>query len=243
MTHTPHLCGDHMFHIISSRVSLLRSPLIKSFSNSPSSSAHLSITCKQAATCFLLVLAVPASQFQCLNRPEISFLNSTGRTSSSCWSRCSGRCVCHTRGYVIHSSSSYHSGKRTRRCSHHIPDRCCKPFAVCGSVKPTVIHSHRCAGVSALGIDGQTLHSFAGCGVPQRADDFGKMFAKKNRPKWDKLEVLIIDEISMVQVCVASCSHSTALCMFALYQSLKLSSSAQAELLDWLDMTVRFDDG
>jgi len=69
------------------------------------------------------------------------------------------------------------------------------------------------------------------------------MFAKKNRPKWDKLEVLIIDEISMVQVCVASCSHSTALCMFALYQSLKFLSSAQAELLDWLDMTVRFEDG
>ena len=65
-----------MFHIISSRVSPLRSPLIKNFSNSLSSSAHLSITCKQAATCFLLDLAVPASQFQCLNRPEILFLNS-----------------------------------------------------------------------------------------------------------------------------------------------------------------------
>jgi len=90
----------------------------------------------------------------------------------------------------------------------------------CIRLTPIDTLSLRCAGVSALGIDGQTLHSFAGCGVPNRADDFGKMFAKKNRPKWDKLEVLIIDEISMVQVRVASCSHITAQCMFPLLQSL-----------------------
>jgi hypothetical protein len=55
-------------------------------------------------------------------------------------------------------------------------------------------------GVSAIGIDGVTLHSFAGCGVPRTAKDFGTMFNKENYAKWMKLRVLVVDEISMVQV-------------------------------------------
>ncbi len=54
--------------------------------------------------------------------------------------------------------------------------------------------------MSALGVEGQTLQSFAGCGVPKKADDFGLMFRNQFFAKWKKLRVLIIDEISMVQV-------------------------------------------
>ena len=56
------------------------------------------------------------------------------------------------------------------------------------------------AGVSAIGIDGVTLHSFAGCSVPRTAQGFGLMFNKENYAKWNKVHVLVIDEISMVQV-------------------------------------------
>ena len=66
--------------------------------------------------------------------------------------------------------------------------------------KHSLPHQYHRAGLSALGVEGQTLQSFAGCGVPKKADDFGLMFRNQFFAKWKKLRVLIIDEISMVQV-------------------------------------------
>ena len=64
------------------------------------------------------------------------------------------------------------------------------------------------AGISAIGIDGVTLHSFAGCGVPRTAKEFGTMFSKENYAKWRKIQVLIVDEISMVQVIAVLAAHA-----------------------------------
>jgi hypothetical protein len=52
-------------------------------------------------------------------------------------------------------------------------------------------------GVAALNVNGQTLHKFAGCGVPRRVSDFEKMWAKETRQRWRDVETLIFDEISM----------------------------------------------
>ncbi|KAK9815272.1 hypothetical protein WJX72_000940 [[Myrmecia] bisecta] len=53
-------------------------------------------------------------------------------------------------------------------------------------------------GIAATHINGTTLHSQTGCGVPQVMDDFGRMWKPENKEKWRKLKVLICDEISMV---------------------------------------------
>ena len=60
-------------------------------------------------------------------------------------------------------------------------------------------------------IRGQTLHSLVGCGVPNTLKDVNKMWDQKNRRKWKRLDVLIIDEIFM----------------------------SSPEYLDWIDITVR----
>ena len=52
-------------------------------------------------------------------------------------------------------------------------------------------------GVAALNVNGQTLHKFAGCGVPRTVGDFQKMWAKKARERWRTVDTLIFDEISM----------------------------------------------
>ena len=64
-------------------------------------------------------------------------------------------------------------------------------------------------GVASIICQGQTLHSLAGCGVPTYVSDFDKCWKQKNR--WRKISVLIIDEVSMVE----------------------------PSDLDWLDATVR----
>lgn len=51
-------------------------------------------------------------------------------------------------------------------------------------------------GIAAVPISGQTLHKFAGCGVPVVKKDFGKCWDK--RVKWRSLKVLVIEEISTV---------------------------------------------
>jgi hypothetical protein len=94
------------------------------------------------------------------------------------------------------SSSLPHSGPRAQCCRCHVSYRfySLSPLLHLSST-PTCL-----AGVSAIGIDGVTLHSFAGCGVPTTAKDFGKMFNGEHYTNWRQLKFLIIDEISMVQV-------------------------------------------
>jgi len=53
-------------------------------------------------------------------------------------------------------------------------------------------------GIAAIALDGQTIHSFAGCGVPQLVTDFGRCWEKNFRKRWRRLRVLLIDEISML---------------------------------------------
>eukprot|EP00873_Tetraselmis_striata_P018943 jgi/Tetstr1/439207/TSEL_027650.t1 len=53
-------------------------------------------------------------------------------------------------------------------------------------------------GIAATHVGGTTLHSFAGCGIPVRVQDFGKMFEERNRKKWCNLRTLVVDEISMI---------------------------------------------
>jgi ATP-dependent DNA helicase PIF1 len=52
-------------------------------------------------------------------------------------------------------------------------------------------------GVAAVICGGQTLHSFAGCGVPLVVSDFDK--CSKQRPVWQGLTTLIVDEVSMIE--------------------------------------------
>ena len=49
-------------------------------------------------------------------------------------------------------------------------------------------------GPTAISVGGQTIHSFAGCGVPETAKDFEKVWDKKNRKNWRDLEVMVIEE-------------------------------------------------
>ena len=51
-------------------------------------------------------------------------------------------------------------------------------------------------GPTAISVGGQTIHSFAGCGVPETSEDFEKVW--KNKKKWRDLEVMVIEEISMI---------------------------------------------
>ncbi|KAG7363024.1 TPR domain protein [Nitzschia inconspicua] len=70
-------------------------------------------------------------------------------------------------------------------------------------------------GVAAvnLGSDlaAQTVHSLAGCGVPQSARDFEKLMSRWSVKKWREIEMLILDEVGMLN----------------------------ADYLDWLDVYVR----
>jgi len=66
-------------------------------------------------------------------------------------------------------------------------------------------------GVAALLIGGQTLHSFAGCNVPSTVADLDRCWNADKAACWRALDMLIIDEVSMIQ----------------------------ASFLDWLDCTVR----
>ena len=54
-------------------------------------------------------------------------------------------------------------------------------------------------GSTAVVLEGQTVHSFAGIGIPKIYTDFGKMKSnKKIRKRWENLKVLLIDEVSMI---------------------------------------------
>ena len=48
----------------------------------------------------------------------------------------------------------------------------------------------------------------AGCGIPQRMKDFGKMRGRDAAKRWRELEVLIVDEISMASVALPLSARS-----------------------------------
>jgi ATP-dependent DNA helicase PIF1 len=54
-------------------------------------------------------------------------------------------------------------------------------------------------GSTAVVLEGQTVHSFAGIGIPKIYTDFRKMKSnKKIKTRWENLKVLLLDEVSMV---------------------------------------------
>lgn len=53
-------------------------------------------------------------------------------------------------------------------------------------------------GIAATHIGGTTLHSQCGVGIPRVYRDFDKVQGKNAAPRWARLKVLIIDEVSMV---------------------------------------------
>eukprot|EP00899_Mesostigma_viride_P014768 jgi/Mesvir1/23292/Mv25952-RA.3 len=53
-------------------------------------------------------------------------------------------------------------------------------------------------GIAATHINGTTLHSQAGCGVPAVLTDFKKMWGRDAKARWRALAILIIDEVSMI---------------------------------------------
>jgi ATP-dependent DNA helicase PIF1 len=62
----------------------------------------------------------------------------------------------------------------------------------------------RWVGVASTGIaaltmaGGMTIHRFAGCGVPKVAADFDKAWEGEKRQAWRQLEVLVVEEVSMI---------------------------------------------
>ncbi len=54
-------------------------------------------------------------------------------------------------------------------------------------------------GSTAVVLEGQTVHSFAGIGIPKVYTDFRKMKTNKRiKKRWENLKVLILDEVSMI---------------------------------------------
>lgn len=53
-------------------------------------------------------------------------------------------------------------------------------------------------GIAATHIGGTTLHSMSGVGYLQRKADFGRCWQKPKAAMWRELDVLLIDEISMI---------------------------------------------
>jgi ATP-dependent DNA helicase PIF1 len=51
-------------------------------------------------------------------------------------------------------------------------------------------------GPAAIALEGQTIHSFAGIGIPRTISDFMKV--KNKKKQWKDLKVLVLDEASMV---------------------------------------------
>jgi len=54
-------------------------------------------------------------------------------------------------------------------------------------------------GSAAIALEGQTMHSFAGIGIPKIYTDFSKTKSnKKIANRWKDLKILVLDEVSMV---------------------------------------------
>jgi ATP-dependent DNA helicase PIF1 len=54
-------------------------------------------------------------------------------------------------------------------------------------------------GVAALNVGGSTIHSMAGCGIPEVAGHFGRMWKPAKRDRWRALDMLVLDEVGMVR--------------------------------------------
>jgi hypothetical protein len=53
-------------------------------------------------------------------------------------------------------------------------------------------------GIAAENVNGITLHSFAGCGLPRFVSDFDRCRARKAAKRWHGVNVLVVDEVSML---------------------------------------------
>ncbi|CAJ1966117.1 unnamed protein product [Cylindrotheca closterium] len=53
-------------------------------------------------------------------------------------------------------------------------------------------------GVTAIAIGGQTIHSFAGIGIPSEQEDFNKAWQGEKRQAWRELKIMVMEEISMI---------------------------------------------
>jgi ATP-dependent DNA helicase PIF1 len=54
-------------------------------------------------------------------------------------------------------------------------------------------------GPTALSLGGQTIHSFAGIGIPKTQDSFSKTrTVKENAKRWKELDSMVVDECSMI---------------------------------------------
>eukprot|EP00588_Corethron_pennatum_P011036 CAMPEP_0194273696 /NCGR_PEP_ID=MMETSP0169-20130528/6984_1 /TAXON_ID=218684 /ORGANISM="Corethron pennatum, Strain L29A3" /LENGTH=717 /DNA_ID=CAMNT_0039016725 /DNA_START=36 /DNA_END=2189 /DNA_ORIENTATION=- len=53
-------------------------------------------------------------------------------------------------------------------------------------------------GMTAIEVEGQTIHSFSGCGVPVLKKDFERCWQEEKKELWRGLEVLVVEEISMM---------------------------------------------
>ena len=67
-----------------------------------------------------------------------------------------------------------------------------------GDSFPAKVAITAATGIASTHISGTTLHSHAGVGVPQRMADFQRMYGAEPSKRWRQLDVLIVDEISMV---------------------------------------------
>ena len=57
-------------------------------------------------------------------------------------------------------------------------------------------------GIAAINVEGVTIHSFAGIGISKSSFEktlSRSMKTSKNKKRWQKTKVLIIDEVSMVE--------------------------------------------
>jgi hypothetical protein len=59
-------------------------------------------------------------------------------------------------------------------------------------------------GNTAVAIEGQTLYSLVGCGLCESTQDLRKMWGRKDQ--WRSIDVLIVDEVSMIQVRLTHCA-------------------------------------
>jgi hypothetical protein len=94
----------------------------------------------------------------------------------------------------------------------------------------------------------QTVHSLAGCGVPQSARDFARILSSWNAKRWKKIEVLVLDEVGMLNADFLG-TYNAGVCgiintaflgvFFGFILMTIFASFANRFTIDWLDVYVR----